>query len=138
MKQRLAIIHQIEPLQEIETEQYVLHRLKIAGSERQIFSPEAVREIYSFSEGNPRLINIICDFALLTGYAKEKKIIEPEIIRECAANYLIPKQQKEGAKEDLKGSAKSIPETGTGIQPATSGGFISKWLPKKCGKTCRA
>ncbi len=121
LRQRVSIIHNIEPLQEIETEQYVMHRLKIAGSERKIFSPEAVREIYSFSEGNPRLINIICDFALLTGYAKEKKIIEPEIIRECAANYLLPKQQKEDAIEDLRASSKSIPETGTGIQPGTSG-----------------
>ena len=63
LKQRLSINHKIEPLQEIETEQYVLHRLKIAGSERQIFSPKAIHEIYSFSGGNPRLINIICDFA---------------------------------------------------------------------------
>ena len=89
LRQRVAIIHNIEPLQEIETEQYVLHRLKIAGSEKKIFSPEAVREIYSFSEGNPRLINIICDSALSTGYAKEVKIIEPEIIRECEANCLF-------------------------------------------------
>ncbi len=126
LRQRHAIIHNIEPLQEIETEQYVMHRLKIAGSERKIFSPEAVREIYSFSEGNPRLINIICDFALLTGYAKEKKIIEPDIIRECAANYLIPKQQNKGAIEDQKASAKSIPEAGKGIQPATSGDSYQK------------
>jgi type II secretory pathway predicted ATPase ExeA len=120
LRQRHAIIHNIEPLQEFETEQYVMHRLKVAGSERKIFSPEAVREIYSFSEGNPRLINIICDSALLTGYAKEKKIIEPEIIRECAADYLLPKQQKEDAIEDLRASSKSIPETGTGIQPDAS------------------
>ncbi len=121
LRQRIAINHKIEPLTEFETEQYILHRLKIAGSERKIFSPEAVREIYSFSEGNPRLINIICDLALLTGYAKDIKIIEPEIIRECAANCLTPKQQKEDAIVDLRASSKSIPETGTGIQPGTPG-----------------
>ena len=121
LRQEFSIIHEIEPLREIETEQYVMHRLKIAGSEKKIFSPEAVREIYSFSEGNPRLINIICDSALSTGYAKEVKIIEPEIIREYSANCILPEQQKEDGIEDLSTSAKSIPETETGIQPVTSG-----------------
>jgi type II secretory pathway predicted ATPase ExeA/predicted nucleic acid-binding Zn-ribbon protein len=126
LRREFEIIHKIEPLPEIETEQYVMHRLKIAGSEKRIFSPEAVHEIYSFSEGNPRLINIICDFALSTGYAKEVKIIEPEIIRECAENCLLSKQQKDDAIEDLRISAKSISETGTGIQPSTSGHSYQK------------
>ena len=120
LRQRIAIAHGIKPLQEIETGQYIMHRLKIAGSDKEIFTPAAVREIYSFSKGNPRLINIICDSALLTGYAGEKKIIEPEIIKECAANFLLPKQQKENTIKDLSASSKSIPETGTGIQPGTS------------------
>ena len=120
LRQRIAISHNINPLHEIETGQYVMHRLKIAGSDKEIFTPAAVREIYSFSKGNPRLINIICDSALLTGYAGEKKIIEPEIIKECAANFLLPKQQKENTIKDLSASSKSIPETVTGIQPGTS------------------
>ena len=130
LRQRIAINHKIEPLLEFETEQYILHRLKIAGSERKIFSPEAVREIYSFSEGNPRLINIICDAALLSGYAQEEKIIEPEIIRECAASCLLLEQQTEDAIEDLRAPSKSIPESGTGIQPGTSGNSYQK-VPQK-------
>jgi type II secretory pathway predicted ATPase ExeA len=121
LRQRIAIIHNLEPLHEIETEQYVIHRLKIAGSERQIFSPEAFREIYSFSKGNPRLINIICDLALLTGYAQDERIIGPEIIRECAENYSIPKQQIKGAVEDQNAPAKTIPQSGTEIPPGASG-----------------
>ena len=115
LRQRIAIIHKLEPLQEIETQQYVTHRLGVAGSDKEIFSSEAVREIYSFSKGNPRLINIICDAALLTGYAEEKKTIEPEIIRECAQNYLQLKQPQEDAIEDLSSPSISIPETGTGL-----------------------
>ena len=117
LRQRIAIIHKLEPLQEIETEQYVTHRLKVAGSDKKIFSSEAVREIYSYSKGNPRLINILCDFALLTGYASEKKIIDPEIIRESAANCLPPKPPKEDTVEDSAASSKSIPETQAGYQP---------------------
>ncbi len=63
LRQRIAIVHKLEPLQEIETEQYVTHRLKVAGSDQKIFSAEAVREIYAHTKGNPRLINIICDYA---------------------------------------------------------------------------
>jgi chromosome segregation ATPase len=117
LRQRIAIVHNLEPLQEIETEQYVIHRLKVAGSDKKIFSSEAVREIYSYSKGNPRLINIICDFALLTGYASGKKIIEPEIIRECAANSLPPRPPKENSVVDPGDPSKSIPETQAGYQP---------------------
>ena len=126
LRQRIAIIHKLEALQEDETEQYIMHRLKIAGSEKKIFSTEAVREIYSFSQGNPRLINIICDLALLTGYAKEKNIIEPEIIRECAANYRLPQRQNEDAIGDQKASSKMRLETGTGIQSARPGNSHQK------------
>ena len=130
LRQRISIIHKIEALQEDETEQYIMHRLKIAGSEKKIFSTEAVGEIYSFSQGNPRLINIICDLALLTGYAKEKNIIEPEIIRECAANYRLPQPQNEDAIEGQKASSKTIAETETGMQPGMSGNSYQK-VPKK-------
>jgi type II secretory pathway predicted ATPase ExeA len=121
LRREFEIITKIEPLREIETEQYVMHRLKIAGSEKKIFCPEAFHEIYSFSEGNPRLINIICDFALSVGYAKEVKKIESEIIRECSANWILPEQQKEDGIDDLKATTTSIPETEKGIQPRTSG-----------------
>ena len=119
LRQRVSIIHKIKPLQEIETKQYILHRLKIAGSQSEIFSPGAFREIYSFTEGNPRLINIICDLALLTGYAENKKIIEPETIRECALNRLLPTQQKEAVAEYVKASSIPTKETKKRFHPDT-------------------
>ena len=64
LRQRIAIIQNLEPLHEIETEQYVTHRLKIAGSEKHIFSPEEISEIYSFSKCNTLLNNIIFYMAL--------------------------------------------------------------------------
>jgi len=120
LRQRVSIIHKIKALQAIETKQYVMHRLKIAGSESEIFSPGAFREIYSFTEGNPRLINIICDLALLTAYAENKKIIEAETIRECALNRLLPTQQKEAAIEYVKASSIPTMETVSGGQTGTS------------------
>ena len=84
LRQRLTVHYTIEPLTEPETSQYIQHRIKVAGSEKALFDDEAVHEIYSFSKGYPRLINIICDRSLLTGYIKEAvKITEP-IVKQCA------------------------------------------------------
>jgi general secretion pathway protein A len=67
-----------------ETQQYIQHRLKIAGSEKEIFTREASREIYSFSLGYPFMINVICDRALLTGYVDGLNLIDKNVVTECA------------------------------------------------------
>ena len=89
LRQRLTVHYTIEPLTELETKEYIKHRLRVAGAEIEIFSPEANNEIFSFSKGYPRLINIICDRALLTGYVSEKKLISEEIVKQCADDLKI-------------------------------------------------
>ena len=84
VRQRIAVSYHLAPLDEHETHTYVRHRLKVAGSEKDLFTADAVREIYRLSGGTPRLINVICDRALLTGYLKELGQIETDTIRECA------------------------------------------------------
>lgn len=83
----LIYIPVLEPLTEKEIEMYVMYRLSVAGLKQRIFSRGTVREIYAFSQGIPRMINNICDLSLSAGYKKEKKIINPAIIKECAAKY---------------------------------------------------
>lgn len=90
IRQRITINYTVEALSENETEKYIRYRLKVAGSNRTIITPSAVREIYKFSGGYPRLINIICDHALLTGYVNDQKKIRSEIIKECANELKIP------------------------------------------------
>ena len=89
LRQRITVHYNIEPLTEIETSKYIEHRLKVAGSKTEIFSPEAVKEIFLFSKGYPRLINSICDRSLLTGYVKETKMITGEIVKQCADDLKI-------------------------------------------------
>lgn len=89
LKQRITINYRIDPLTKNETEQYVRHRLKVAGSEKKIFTPKAIRKIFTFSRGYPRLINIICDHCLLAGYVKGKKTISGGIVKECAKELKI-------------------------------------------------
>jgi outer membrane protein OmpA-like peptidoglycan-associated protein len=56
----------------------------VAGTEKELFMPEAVHEIFKSSNGTPRLINILCDRALITGYSRDLNRVSPEMIRECA------------------------------------------------------
>ena len=102
LRNRLAVNYKIEPLTEIETEEYITHRLKTAGAKIRIFSSRAIHEIYSFSKGNPRQINIICDLALLHGYVAETVKIEPAIIKECVKRTIIPYIKTEPLAENQK------------------------------------
>lgn len=90
LRQRISLISRVEPLSEEETVAYIRHRLKVAGTERHLFSKPALREIHRFSRGYPRLINIICDRALLTGYVRGLNKITPTHVRECGREMLLP------------------------------------------------
>jgi general secretion pathway protein A len=90
VRQRISVSYHIEPLTETEARYYIKHRLKIAGATHEIFSKDAVRAIFSFSAGYPRLINIICDHALLTGYASGLNSIDKNVIQECERELKIP------------------------------------------------
>ncbi len=84
LRQRITLTHNIKPLSEAETLAYIGYRLKVAGTETEIFNRKAVAEIHRFSQGYPRLINILCDNALLTGFIRRTRKITPTIIEECS------------------------------------------------------
>ena len=94
LRQTITTKYYIDALTKNEVGEYIRYRLKIAGSEQDIFTSEAIRQIFSFSGGCPRLINIICDHALLTGYAKGKKTIDAGILKECTKELQITTQRK--------------------------------------------
>jgi len=111
--QRISVRYNIEPLTETETGDYIRHRLKIAGGRKQIFKSSAIHDIYSFSGGIPRLINIICDHGLLSGYAAGKKAIDARIIKECAQELRIPEyrsKQQDRLQETLESIRQEISE----------------------------
>ncbi len=83
LRQRIAVYYHLSPLTIEETKEYILYRLKVAsGSDRQFFTEEALNMIFQFSKGVPRLVNQICDSALLSGYVSEANVIEEKIMRE--------------------------------------------------------
>lgn len=107
-RQRIAVKYHIEPLTQEETELYIQHHLKIAGATEEIFKLGAIKEIYNFSLGFPRTINIICNLSLLTGYSKELKSIDEHVIKECAAELNDQNHIKANAEDKLLSSYKRI------------------------------
>jgi general secretion pathway protein A len=79
-EQRIAIKYHLEPLSFVDMCKYIHFRLKVAGREKQIFSAEAAKKIYLYSEGLPRRINTICDMSLLEGFVGEYNQINNGIV----------------------------------------------------------
>jgi len=79
-RQRIAVNYHLEALTHKETIAYILYRLKIAGGEPDIFSADAIDAIYQASRGIPRTINLLCDSALVYGFADELAQINTDIV----------------------------------------------------------
>jgi general secretion pathway protein A len=105
LKQRIALRCHLEPLSLNETREYMSRRLKIAGAPAaiEIFSKPAIEAVFRHSRGIPRLINTICENALLAGYAKHASTITSEIM--------------DGVARDLRlGLLVAEPKSNDGIQ----------------------
>src|SRR5262245_56330969 len=88
LKQRISLRCHLDPLTLFETKEYIRTRLEIAGQpNQQIFPDSSITEIYRFSGGIPRLINSICDNALLAGYACDSKTVGAKMIYEVADEF---------------------------------------------------
>lgn len=84
LKQRVSLRYHLRPLTFEETRAYMENRLKKAGAvDTRIFTDQAVKKIFEYSQGIPRLINIIADHALLAGFAENKKVIGPKMIEDA-------------------------------------------------------
>ncbi len=81
--QRIAVDYHIDPLGLAETADYIKHRLEIVGGDPQIFLSETYELVYRYSRGVPRLINIVCDIALLYAYASQQKVVDAVLIGEA-------------------------------------------------------
>jgi general secretion pathway protein A len=80
--QRVSSDFHLKPLDPTDVAQYIDHRLKAAGAKTQLFSPEACAAIAKASQGVPRVINVLCDTALVYGFAISATQITPELVRE--------------------------------------------------------
>lgn len=86
LRQRVAVKCRLKAFTEDITGDYIRHRLRVAGSEGNIFTPDAIKAIYHYSKGIPRLINTVCDNALLEGFILKRKEIDKDIVDSVAQN----------------------------------------------------
>ena len=90
LKLRVAFQCQLAPLKDEETGPYIDFRLRAVGyTGKDLFQPDAVQQIAFYSQGIPRLINIICDNALLNAYAESKKIVSAHMIQEVGRDLRL-------------------------------------------------
>lgn len=84
LAQRITGRYHLEPLSREEASKYIDHRLRVAGALTEIFTPAAKQEVYRISGGVPRVMNVICDRALLGAYSRETRKIDKDIVRKAA------------------------------------------------------
>jgi general secretion pathway protein A len=92
LDQRVSIRYQLKPLTRPEVDAYVAHRLAVAGGGHAVtFLPQALERIYRLSGGTPRLINLICDRALVGAFARHTNTVTKEIVKHAAGTLDMPR-----------------------------------------------
>ena len=90
LRQRITLRCKTQPLSLEETQQYVATRLRIAGADGQpIFTPEAVEAVHFYSQGIPRVINLLCEHGLIGAFAEQKNPVPEERIQEVASEFKL-------------------------------------------------
>ena len=106
-RQRVAVYYHLSPLTQKETHEYIMHRLKLVSQNGvNIFTKEAMDLIYSYSRGVPRIINLMCDSALLSGYVYDSVNISEKIIKEVV-------KEREFSVAAAAGEVKENPDIST-------------------------
>jgi general secretion pathway protein A len=124
--QRISVDYHLEPLSEEETTGYIRHRLEVAGGDPQLFGEEACRAVHRYSNGVPRLINLLCDIALVYGYAEQREQIDSvlvtDVAREKQQGGIFPTFHPAGRDEAPANGVKPepAPQTRTQSVPATN------------------
>jgi general secretion pathway protein A len=100
LRQRIVLRHELKPFDAGELEFYIEERLRLAGyTGKGIFKRSALRELFAVTGGVPRLLNVVCDGALLTGYGRYQATLDAEIIREVANDLHLNQDSTGGARE---------------------------------------
>lgn len=137
--QRIGVDYHLDALNSVETCHYIQHRLVTAGATDDIFTPDACRLIHEYSGGVPRLINLLCDTALVYGFADQKKVVDvdlvEEMVRERMETSVVPlinvEQGKKAYPRDDQDFPWINPEGGTeGLKPPAEKKTLKNTAPK--------
>jgi len=118
LAQRITGRYHLEPLSKEETDQYIEHRLKVAGALGEVFDSGAKREAFRLTQGVPRLINVICDRALLGAFSSENRRVNRRTIRKAAAEVT-------GKADAANTLSRALPALGIIAAVIITTGFLS-------------
>lgn len=122
LAQRITGRYHLEPLSREETAQYIEHRLQVAGALGEVFDAGAKRAVFRLSQGIPRLINVICDRALLGAYSQGKRQVNARLVRRAAKEV--------SGEPDLKpGRRWLLPAIGAGVLLVFASGYWALYEP---------
>ncbi|MGI9199422.1 MAG: AAA family ATPase [Woeseiaceae bacterium] len=108
LAQRITGRYHLEPLTRDETDQYIEHRLQVAGALGEVFDAGAKRAVFKLSQGVPRLINVICDRALLGAYSQGMRIVNSRLVNRATREIT-------GEPELDRGWKWTLPATGVTV-----------------------
>lgn len=128
LKQRVRLQFHLGALSKRETREYVEHRLEVAGAQgRRIIEDEAFDPIFTYSGGVPRLINTLCDTAMLCGFAEEKSTVDKDLVmtavEELQWTPYIERFRKEDSPSASENEAADLEDTGQSSQPGSPARF---------------
>jgi general secretion pathway protein A len=92
LRQRISMWCRTYPLSSEETEAYVSERLRIAGARQPVLTPEAIQLVHRYSKGIPRLINLICEQAMISAYVEQIKPIPARIVESVGTELDLDEQ----------------------------------------------
>lgn len=95
LAQRITARYHLLPLSEADISLYILHRLQVAGRFEPLFTRKAIKVIHKYSGGIPRLINLLCERALMAGYAQSRVPIDQHMVKQAAVEVLGEVEQKQ-------------------------------------------
>ena len=88
LSQRITARYHLEPITDTDTAAYIRHRLEVCGGTEMVFNDKAVKLIQDHSKGIPRLINVLCDRALLGAYVEGKRAVNSQVVQRAAAEIM--------------------------------------------------
>jgi general secretion pathway protein A len=97
LAQRVTARYHLQPVGQADTRAYILHRLAVAGQKEPIFTEGAMRQVHHAARGVPRLINVVCDRALLGAYTEDQRRVTASIVRRAAREVLGPAPRRRAA-----------------------------------------
>jgi general secretion pathway protein A len=139
LSQRVTARYHLRPFAEPDTRAYIAHRLAVAGAKEKIVSDAATRAVHRASRGIPRLINAICDRALLGAFSQDRRRVTAPTVRRAAGEVLGAAGPRRGrpwrwvgaavaAAALLAGAAMLIGQARTGTSP---GGPFTSWIKRE-------